>query len=59
MHKHSKYSKPAKIIRAFGRKDGYLKAVREPEDEIYPDTARQLDSAGAYGKIVKDSKRNQ
>ena len=31
----SKYGKPAKIAQAFGGKDGYLKAVRDLEKELY------------------------
>ena len=31
----SRYGKPAKIAQAFGGKDGYLKAVRELENELY------------------------
>ena len=30
-----KYGKPSKIAQLFGGKTGYLKAVRELEDEIY------------------------
>ena len=30
-----KYGKPAKIASYFGGKDGYLKAVKELEEEIY------------------------
>ena len=30
-----KYGKPAKIAQLFGGKAGYLKAVKELEDEIY------------------------
>ncbi len=36
-----KYGKPVKIAQAFGGKDGYLKAVKELEDEIYSDGAMQ------------------
>ncbi len=35
------YGKPAKIAQAFGGKEGYLKAVRELEEEIYTDEAKQ------------------
>ena len=35
------YGKPAKIAQAFGGKEGYLRAVRELEEEIYLDAARQ------------------
>ena len=31
----SKYGKPSKIAQAFGGKEGYLKAVRELEFELY------------------------
>jgi type I restriction enzyme R subunit len=37
----AKYGKPAKIAQAFGGKEGYLKAVRELEEEIYSDEAKQ------------------
>ena len=36
-----RYGKPSKIAQAFGGKEGYLKAVRELEEEIYSDEAMQ------------------
>ncbi len=36
---HSKYGKTGKITRAFGKKEGCLKAVREQEDETDLNTA--------------------
>ena len=35
------YGKPAKIAQAFGGKEGYLRAVKELEEEIYSDQAIQ------------------
>ena len=37
----SKYGKPSKIAQAFGGKEGYLKAVRDLEEVLYTDEARQ------------------
>ena len=34
------YGKPAKIAQAFGGKEGYLKAIRELEEEIYSDEVK-------------------
>ena len=36
-----KYGKPAKIAQAFGGKEGYLRAVKELEEELYTDEAVQ------------------
>ena len=36
-----KYGKPAKIAQAFGGKEGYLRAVKELEEELYSDEAVQ------------------